>query len=105
MDELERVLLGKEIVANEHARRGQSGRRAEAGQLGDEGKIRSIAEDGGCPKSSEASFGRRARRAATPSSNRLGSKLEHMRRVFRRGVDGLSSYCVQKGAEIERITS
>jgi hypothetical protein len=49
MDELERVLLGKEIVANEHARRGESGRRTEAGQLGDEGNIGSITEDGGGP--------------------------------------------------------
>src|SRR5215208_6470815 len=50
MDEFERVFLGKEIVANERTRRAQGGRCAETGQLGDEGKRGSIAENGGCPQ-------------------------------------------------------
>src|SRR6266545_5832914 len=49
MDEFERVFLGKDVVANERARCAEGGCRVEAGQLGDEGKCGSIAENGGCP--------------------------------------------------------
>src|SRR5215210_3530595 len=38
MDEFERVFLGKEIVANERARRTEGRCRVEAGQLGDQSK-------------------------------------------------------------------